>query len=128
MENDNACDIKRWDILKRQLNNLSPLPFLEKIKKVANPILIDVRTPEEFAQGTLADAINMNFLGDNYWDTFDALDKDRPTFVFCRSGRRSVRTSMFMKNGGFKEVYNMDGGLNTLTTVAPEVIVVPVLD
>lgn len=123
MENDNSCNIKRWDLLKRQLKNLAPAEFLQAIQTKEHALLIDVRTPEEFENGTLPNAINMDFLGTDYWDTFDRIDKSRPIFVFCRSSRRSVRTAMFMKNGGFQEVYNLDGGLNTLGAEFPQAIV-----
>ena len=73
--------------------------------------MIDVRTPDEFEIGALPGSRNMNFLGEDYWDIFESLDRSLPTFVYCRTGRRSVRTVMFMKNGGFQEVYNLDGGL-----------------
>ena len=126
MENDSACNIRRWDILKRQLSNLEPEEFLAKYQDQAiDAALIDVRTPEEFHSGTLDGAMNMDFLGKDYWDTFEALDKSKPVFVFCRSGRRSVRTAMFMKNGGFNVVYNLDGGLNALRAQLEEAIVIP---
>ena len=126
MENNDACNIRRWDILKRQLKNLNPTDFLAHLKQMPEAILIDVRTPAEFSEGTLPNAINMDFLGSDYWEAFDQLDRSRPTFVFCRSGRRSVRTVMFMKNGGFHQVYNLDGGLNALREVIEDAIVVPV--
>ncbi|GAB5551633.1 MAG: hypothetical protein Sapg2KO_12240 [Saprospiraceae bacterium] len=125
MENDNSCNIKRWDILKRQLKNLAPAEFLKTIQSKADAILIDVRTPEEFDHGTLPNAINMDFLGGDYWGIFDGLDQTKPVFVFCRSSRRSVRTAMFMKNGGFHEVYNLEGGLNALSVEFPQAIVKP---
>lgn len=125
MENDNSCNIKRWDILKRQLKNLAPAEFLKTIQTKAEAILIDVRTPEEFDNGTLPNAINMDFLGADYWELFDGLDQTKPVFVFCRSSRRSVRTAMFMKNGGFHEVYNLEGGLNALSAEFPQAIVKP---
>lgn len=125
MEKDNSCKIKRWDLLKRQLTNLTPAEFLKVAQHQKDAILIDVRTPDEFANGTLPKAINMDFLGENYWDVFDQIDPSKPVFVFCRSGRRSVRTAMFMKNGGFQEVYNLDGGLNLLLAEFPHAIANP---
>jgi rhodanese-related sulfurtransferase len=127
MENENSCNIRRWDILKRQLKNLAPASFLKTIQANPNAILVDVRTPTEFDSGSLPNAINMDFLGLDYWDIFESLDRRQPVFVFCRSSRRSVRTAMFMKNGGFQEVYNLEGGLNALGAEFPSAIVKPVL-
>jgi rhodanese-related sulfurtransferase len=124
-KNESPCNIRRWDILKRDLTNLDPEAFLKKLSDLADFNLIDVRTPEEYAKGTLPQAKSMNFLGDNYWEEFEALDQDIPTFVFCQSSRRSVRTAMFMKNGGFREVYNLDGGLNTLLDHFPNILECP---
>lgn len=123
---ENNCNIRRWDILKRELTNLGPDEFLQKLATLTDYTLIDVRTPEEYVAGSLPKAINMDFLGDAFWDTFEAIDKDRPVLVFCRSSRRSVRTAMFMKNGGFGEVYNLDGGLNTLLATFPNVLISPI--
>lgn len=111
MESQNACNIKRWELLKQQLNNLPPEAFQQQLKAQPGAILIDVRTPPEFQENHLPGALNMDFLGTDYWDIFDRLDRSVPTFVYCRTGRRSVRTVMFMKNGGFQKVYNLDGGL-----------------
>jgi rhodanese-related sulfurtransferase len=122
---ENNCNIRRWDVLKRELTNLGPGEFLQKLAKLPDYTLIDVRTPEEYAAGSLPNAINMDFLGDDFWDAFEAIDKERPVLVFCRSSRRSVRTAMFMKNGGFREVYNLDGGLNKLLEQFPGVLVAP---
>lgn len=124
-EKEKTCQLRRWDILKRKLTNLDPNAFLEKLSKLSNYTLVDVRTPDEYASGTLPKAINMDFLGEDYWDKFESLDREKPILVFCRSSRRSVRTAMFMKNGGFQEVYNLEGGLNTLLDRFPNVLKPP---
>lgn len=117
MDQKEQCQVKRWDLLKQQLNNLCPEEFRRRLKENPQAILIDVRTPQEFGQEALPGARNMDFLGMRYWDIFESLDKEAPTFVYCRTGRRSVRTAMFMHNGGFREVYNLDGGLVAWKTV-----------
>ena len=120
-----SCNIRRWDILKRTLNNLEPADFLRKLSQSSSPLLIDVRTPDEFASGSLPHALNLDFLGATFWEGFDALDKTQATFVFCRSSRRSTRTAMLMKNGGFQEVYNLEGGLGKLLDLFPEALLLP---
>lgn len=122
---DNTCNIHRWDILKRELTHLEPDEFLRKLASLSDYTLLDVRTPKEFALGSLPHALNMDFLGDDFWDIFERIDKERPVLVFCRSSRRSIRTAMFMKNGGFREVYNLEGGLNKLLAQFPEAISPP---
>ena len=111
MNQEDACSIKRWDLLKQQLNNSKPDAFRQLMEKHPDAVLIDVRTPAEFNEYHLPGSLNMDFLGKDYWEIFDQLDKNTPTLVYCRTGRRSVRTVMFMKNGGFTNVHNLDGGL-----------------
>lgn len=118
----NTCPIRRWDILKRKLSNLEPDTFMQKLSSHSDYTLLDVRTPKEYALGSLPKAINLDFLGDAFWDQFEHLDKNRTVLVFCRSGRRSVRTAMLMRNGGFREVHNLEGGLNKLLGQFPEVL------
>lgn len=122
---DYSCPIRRWDILKRELMNLSADAFLRKLSSLTDYTLLDVRTPAEYKAGTLPHAVNLDFLGDDFWDAFEALDKTRLILIFCRSGRRSVRTAIFMKNGSFREVYNLDGGLNHLLAQFPDALVCP---
>jgi rhodanese-related sulfurtransferase len=111
MENQ-ACKVSRWQIIKSQLNNLDPEEFYQEVKRTPDAIVIDVRTAGEFEKGHLFDAVNIDYLSCDFWDQMEALDSDQTYFVYCRSGRRSVRTCMLMKNGGFRKVYNLDGGLN----------------
>lgn len=79
--------------------------------------LIDVRTPEEYMRGHLKRAINLNFNDDNFEDIVKAkLDKTRPVFVYCFSGRRSTDAATFLRDLGFKEVYDMAGGFAKWTS------------
>ena len=89
--------------------------FKNKLASVDNPQLIDVRTPEEFEAGTLDGAINIDFRAASFEAEIAKLDKDRPVFVFCRSGGRSGKSYKKMKNIGFSEVYDMEGGYSAWT-------------
>lgn len=111
---DNSCKTPRWQLLKAQLNNLSPEIFAQQINSLEHPIIIDVRTPKEFASGHLENAININYLADDFWDRITQFCPSQHFFVYCRSGRRSIRTCTLMRNGGFEptRIFNLDGGLN----------------
>jgi thioredoxin len=74
-------------------------------------VLIDVRTPEEFAEGHLANAVNINFNGSDFKQKIGALDKSKTTFVYCLSGGRSNSAMNEMSEMGFREVYNLQGGI-----------------
>lgn len=97
-------------------------PTLEVINKVVTPTefkelmahegvqLIDVRTPGEVAEGMIEGAENIDYNGADFKQKIDALDRDQPVLVYCRSGGRSGRAAAMMKEMGFKEVYDLQGG------------------
>ncbi len=111
---DNSCKTPRWRLLKAQLNNLSPKDFAAQIKATAQAVIIDVRTEQEYAVGHITNAINIDYLDEAFWDKIEALTStDTSTFfVYCRSGRRSIRACTLMRNGGFDNarIFNLDGG------------------
>ena len=73
--------------------------------------LIDVRTPEEFNQGYLKGALNYNINSDEFQNQVAKLDKNKPVLVYCLSGGRSAAAAELMASQGFKEIYNMEGGI-----------------
>ena len=75
-------------------------------------VVLDVRTPEEFAGPHLTGAVNVDFYDSYFQSRLDLLDKDTPYLVYCRSGNRSGSTIEIMKDLGFTEVYDVDGGIN----------------
>lgn len=84
--------------------------FQEKLAVATNPQLIDVRTPEEYAQGTIMDAVNMNFHDDSFEQQLNTLDKAQPVYIFCQAGGRSLKTAKTMQSLGFKEIYELEVG------------------
>jgi thioredoxin len=90
---------------------LSASAFAEKIKAIPSPTIIDVRTPAEFAKGHVKDAVNYDWNGDEFETQIVSLDKSKPVFVYCLSGARSSAAADKMRTEGFKEVYEMQGGL-----------------
>ena len=74
-------------------------------------IIIDVRTPEEFAEGHVEDAIIIDFYSESFADELNALDKNKTYLIYCRSGGRSGKALKIMEELGFTKVYNMSGGI-----------------
>ena len=73
--------------------------------------LIDVRTPEEYAGGTIPGAVMIDVKDNAFAANAEAkLDKDNPVAVFCRSGRRSAAAASILTEKGFKTVVNLTGG------------------
>ncbi len=73
--------------------------------------LVDVRTPEEFSGGYLKHAVNINVNDNSFQSRIEKLDKNTPVFVYCQSGVRSKGAAKTMRNMGFVQVYEMDGGM-----------------
>ena len=80
--------------------------------KNKNAVIIDVRTPEEFAESHLPEANNfpVDTLSQNI-ETIKKLQRDKPLLVYCRSGKRSARAAEKLKNLGVNSVHNLKGGI-----------------
>lgn len=91
--------------------NLSPTEFAEKIEELPTATIIDARTPEEFANGHLPNAKNIDWNGNDFDQQIASLDKSKPVFVYCLSGGRSSSAAKKMRSEGFKEVYELKGGI-----------------
>lgn len=85
--------------------------FADKLDKISNAIVLDVRTPEEFKEGFIQNAQNIDFNADDFRSRVQTLDKTKPYFVYCLSGGRSKDAANYMRKNGFAEVYDMKGGL-----------------
>lgn len=73
--------------------------------------LIDVRTPEEYNEGHIEGAVNIDFYADDFEQQLQQkLDKGKPVLLYCRSGSRSAQSAEQMKALGFKEMYDLKGG------------------
>tara|TARA_R110002050_G_scaffold202806_1_gene338010 strand:+ start:10434 stop:10832 length:399 start_codon:yes stop_codon:yes gene_type:complete len=73
--------------------------------------LIDVRTPKEFREGFIDKAQNIDFFSTTFKDEISKLNKAKPVFVYCRSGRRSGKSVSVFLDAGFTKIYDLKGGL-----------------
>jgi len=73
--------------------------------------LIDVRTPKEFKEGHIKNAKIINFFDADFLTQMNKLKKDKPLYIYCRSGNRSGKAAAKLKELGFKEVYDLQGGI-----------------
>lgn len=73
--------------------------------------MLDVRTPEEFAQGHIAGAVNLDYNAPGFKEEVGKLDKSKTYLVHCAKGRRSDMSEALMKEAGFKSVFDMVGGM-----------------
>lgn len=76
-----------------------------------NAQLIDVRTNIEFKKGSIKNAINLDFFKrTSFLKSCENLNKNKPVYVFCRSGSRSNKAAHLLVKQGFTEVYDLKGG------------------
>lgn len=78
--------------------------------KAGNGQLLDVRTPGEFNAGHIKNAENIDFTGSDFREKVAKLDREKPVLIYCHSGNRSGKASLILKELGFKEVYDLQGG------------------
>jgi len=93
------------------IHTIDAKSFAEKLKTNENPQLLDVRTPEEYSSEHIGDAKNVNWNGDDFVAKANTYDKSKPIFVYCKLGGRSAQAADKLAELGFKEIYNLDGGI-----------------
>ncbi len=96
---------------KKNYENLSATAFNQLLNEMPNAVLIDVRTPQEFRQGAIENAINIDLMSNDFSQKIAKLPKDKAYFVYCRSGNRSGSACKHLGNNGFEQVYNLSGGI-----------------
>ena len=75
-----------------------------------DPLLLDVRTPQEFSLGRIPGAVNIDITRGDFETLVDAFDKDKVYFVYCRGGNRSVAACSILGKNGFRS-YNLVNGI-----------------
>lgn len=89
---------------------LEPQAFIERVKADTSAIILDVRQPEEFDEGHLAQAINLDWLNQTVFiNGLAKLNKQKTYYIYCRSGRRSQAAAGKLKAEGF-QVVDLKGG------------------
>ncbi len=103
--------------LKNQADGVQVLDAAKYEKKMTQPDvqLVDVRTPEEFSEGHLENAINIDVTADDFDAKVVGLDKEKPVMVYCKSGGRSAKASARLKELGFKNISDLEGGITNWT-------------
>ncbi len=86
------------DMLERNLDN-------------PNFALVDVRTPEEYAEGHIENSSLVDYQSQTFISQMDGLDRGKTYLIYCRTGNRSAKTQDVMRQLGFREVYDMTGGI-----------------
>jgi phage shock protein E len=90
--------------------NLTPTQFAQGLGQ-PNVVLLDVRRPDEFSQGHLPNAVNVDVSAPDFARRVAALNPAHPTFLYCRSGARSGQAASMLVKAGFENVHNLMGGV-----------------
>lgn len=85
--------------------------FLNQSTSAAGAVILDVRTPEEYTDGFIENAINLDYNDPHFSNRIKALDHNKTYFVYCLSGGRSSSAANFMRQNAFAHVYELDGGI-----------------
>tara|TARA_B110000211_G_C14013655_1_gene524373 strand:+ start:160 stop:540 length:381 start_codon:yes stop_codon:yes gene_type:complete len=87
--------------------------FLDGLKSNSkNILLIDVRTPGEFNNGNIKNAINLNYYDSNFQQQISKLDTSKIAYIYCKLGGRSNKAAKVLISSGFKKVVDLSGGFN----------------
>ncbi len=97
---------KRNDRITQPLDS-----FIVKLSRQAKPQIIDARSPEEFAYNHINNALNFNLQSEGYTGDVQLLDKSGPVFIYAINTGRSTALARDLKNKGFTEVYDLQGGI-----------------
>jgi rhodanese-related sulfurtransferase len=107
-----SCSTSSNTALGQAINKkVTKTEFAELMKKDGAQ-LIDVRTSREFSAGTIDGAKNIDYNGETFEKQMKKLDKTKPVLVFCAAGGRSENAAELLKEWGFTEVYDLEGGYN----------------
>jgi rhodanese-related sulfurtransferase len=90
--------------------DMDVVEFSKKITE-SGVVILDVRTPGEFAEGFIEGAQMIDFQSGNFETEIGSLDKDVTYAVYCRSGNRSGQAVKIMQDAGFLNLFNLEGGV-----------------
>lgn len=94
------------------MKNVRQNEWEELVAQDPNAVILDVRTEGECADGTMPNAICINFFEtERFFDEIKKMDRNKNYYVYCRSGNRSGMACQSMESLGFKNTINLAGGL-----------------
>lgn len=88
-----------------------PVEF-EQIITETEGQLLDVRTPKEYKSGHIEGAVNMHIYDKDFEQRANELKKDEPVYLYCKAGSRSAEAVEILKNKGFINIVELEGGMD----------------
>jgi len=96
---------------RSQFVNMKASEAAKILKNNPEAVVLDIRTPKEYAEGHIPDAINIDYKADSFQSELEKLDRDTTYLMHCRSGRRSANSLEIFEKLGFRHVIHMDDGI-----------------
>lgn len=93
------------------VTNMNAQDFSAKTQQ-AGVVVLDVRTPDEFNEGHIQGAMNIDVEASNFADEIAKLDKTKTYAVYCHSGNRSGVATKAMAKAGFAHLFNLENGIS----------------
>jgi phage shock protein E len=103
------------------VETVSPDQFLTTAAE-AGTVVVDVRTPGEYAAGHVDGAINIDVESGDFATQISTLPKDTTYAVYCHSGRRSTLATDQMAEAGFTSLVNLQGGVADLQAAGAPIV------
>ncbi|PIE51008.1 MAG: thioredoxin [Flavobacteriales bacterium] len=91
------------------IKNVNAIEFKKIIDK-GNVVILDVRTPEEVAQGNIKGSSHINFYDEDFVNKINLINKEKTICVYCTSGGRSTDAAKILQKNGFTKIYQLNGG------------------
>jgi rhodanese-related sulfurtransferase len=98
-------------MITKKYSDISPAEFQQKMQEESDAVILDVRTQEELAEGSIDGYIMIDINQPSFPDKVKELDPEKTYLVYCRSGGRSGAACNFMAGQGFTKLYNLKGGI-----------------
>ena len=92
---------------------LTPSDFARQLDRLNNELLLDVRTPTEYHSGHLPEAQLIDFRAADFRQRVKGLNHDQPVMIYCAAGGRSSAAVDILRELGFTEIYELQGGLTS---------------
>lgn len=94
------------------MKDITQTEWEELTSKDDNKVVLDVRTPNEWAEGVIENAVLINIMeAQSFMESIENLDKSKNYYIYCRSGGRSGQACQVMDSIGFGTTYNLIGGM-----------------
>ena len=94
------------------MKELNQEEWREQIEKDEDAVILDVRTKEELEEAHLPNAKHIDiYKAQEFLSEVDKLDKSKNYYIYCRSGQRSAQACAVLDQKGFKNTYNLLGGI-----------------